>query len=185
MTIDASDFNVPFEALFDRTAALVPTTTILVANGDWTKPANAIHCEIVIAGPGGDGGDGDTAGGCGGGGGSNGEVVRWSGLASALPTTLTAAFSGADVVLSGTGFFLFAESGAVGGDGDDGGAGVVGGDGGYGYSAGFAPDPVTIGGKGGSSGNGGNAQSISSLWLHGGGGGGDVGFNGGCGGGCG
>lgn len=56
MTVTASQFNTPIEALFDRTAVLVPKLTVITASGTWTKDALAVWIQFFLKGGGGGGG---------------------------------------------------------------------------------------------------------------------------------
>lgn len=85
--VQAADINVPLEALFNRTAALVPLTDVFVGpvtggsplEGAWTKSAaGVVLVHIVLIGRGGDGGLDYVPGvgvASGGGGGHRGEVI--------------------------------------------------------------------------------------------------------------
>jgi len=80
MAVNASAINTPLEALFDRTAVLVPDVQVFPYTGVtdyYTVPPHALWIEIVVVGGGGRGGN--TPSGyqhAGAGGGGSGEVVR-------------------------------------------------------------------------------------------------------------
>lgn len=158
MTVTASAINIPFEALLDRTACLVPDVQVYTAGSDtWTKPVRALFCEIVLVGSGGDGGDGGGGGLGGGGGGGAGGIEVWRGAAALLPSSLSidvkAGGSGLYSSVTGTGFGLYAHSGDNGSNSpglDQGGAG---GDGGAPFQptigAFASPDTAAAGGAAG------------------------------------
>src|SRR5687768_13846093 len=105
--------------LADRTAALVPNVQAFTSDGSWSKPNNALWIAMVVVARGGDGGDGLPANGGAGGGGSSAEIVQWFGPASLVPDTLTINFdTGAQTVVSGTGFRVESTDGEDGADGE-------------------------------------------------------------------
>lgn len=168
MTVDAATFDVPLEALFDRTAALVPKVDFYTGSTTWTKPANALLIAIRLVAKGGDGGD--AGGASGGGGGSSGEIIDELFPADQVPETLTVVIGPTETSVSNGTFELFATAGVDGGVGTS-----VGGDGG-------SPDYADLGGKGGSGDVGEMGRSFLRR-VNGGGGGGDDTFAGGFGGG--
>jgi hypothetical protein len=132
--IRAGAISVPLEQLADRTAAIVPKTTILTSNATWTKDPLALFVDFVVVGAGGNGGEGSTTGG---GGGGSGGVTQARLPAALVPTTLYSRFTPLAVflkkvndndIVAGDDFVLRALNGADGEDGSTGGAGGVGGE---------------------------------------------------------
>lgn len=188
-------FNVPYEALFDRTAnlnsradavdgslpLLVPDVQTFDGNGTWTKPDGAVFIDVLCVGGG--GGGGGSSGTTGGGGGGAGERVRQSFPAGMVPPTVTILRgSGGNGGTTGNGvpgstsFFgdLFMATGGLGGVA---GSGTVGGSGG---KSGFNADAALGGAGGNGADNAGDGETRRGA--SGGGGGGD-GFQGALGGG--
>jgi hypothetical protein len=173
---NASALDAPFEALFDRTAALSPDVTKFTTNGNYTIPPHTKVLDFIVVGGGGRGGNTTaTSVVAGAGGGGAGEMVtrRVSGLA---PGTVldVAVGTGATQSTAATmsrvyhadGFWLRAYGGGNGGDGvtNTPGAGGTGG-------TGEAPGSVTAdGGAGGENGHSGENGGIGWVAIGGRGG---------------
>lgn len=84
--LTALALNVPFEALLNRTACLVPNARQFATDGTWTKPAHAKFVEIVAIGPGFPGANRISAYGAGGG--CSGRLVHMVFSAANVPDTL-------------------------------------------------------------------------------------------------